>query len=50
MKRFGVLPVTLIADPTWLAKRLGLGPDVEATIKTLTGALHAVTAAAAGSE
>ena len=37
-------------DPTWLAKRHGLGPDVEATVKTLTGALHAVTAAAAGSE
>lgn len=37
-------------DPTWLAKRHELGPDVEATVKTLTGALHAVTAAAAGSE
>lgn len=37
-------------DPTWLAKRHGLGPDVEATVKTLTGVLHAVTAAAAGSE
>ena len=31
-------------------KRHGLGPDVEATVKTLTGVLHAVTAAAAGSE
>src|SRR5262252_7468936 len=37
-------------DPTWLAKRHGLDPGVEATVKTLTGALHAVTAAAAGSE
>jgi len=37
-------------DPTWLAQRHGVGPDVEATVKTLTGALHAVTAAAAGSE
>ena len=37
-------------DPIWLAKRHGLGADVEATIKTLTGAFHAVTAAAAGSE
>lgn len=37
-------------DPTWLAKRHGLSPDVEATVKTMTGALHAVTAAAAGSE
>src|SRR5262245_6748097 len=37
-------------DPAWLAKRHGLGPDVEATVKTLTGVLHAVTAAAAGSE
>ena len=37
-------------DPAWLANRHGLGPDVEATIKTMTGALHAVTAAAAGLE
>ena len=37
-------------DPIWLAKRHGLGPDVEATVKILAGALHAVTAAAAGSE
>ena len=44
------LKVLVWQDPTWLAKRHGLGPDVEATIKTLTGALHAVTAAAAGSE
>jgi uncharacterized protein (DUF302 family) len=37
-------------DPTWLGKRHGLGTGVEATVKTLTGALRAVTAAAAGSE
>jgi len=37
-------------DPTWLAKRHGLGPDVEATVKTLSGALHAITATVAGSE
>jgi uncharacterized protein (DUF302 family) len=37
-------------DPTWLANRHGLGTDVEATLKTMTGALNAVTAAAAGSE
>src|SRR5215831_3874620 len=34
-------------DPAWLARRHGLGPDAEATVKTLTGALNAVTAAAA---
>src|SRR5215831_2181290 len=27
-------------DPTWLAKRHGLDPRVEAMVKTLTGALH----------
>ena len=37
-------------DPTWLAKRHGLGHDVAPTVKALTGVLHAVTAAAAGSE
>ena len=31
------------------ARRHGLDPDAEATVKTLTGALNAVTAAAAGS-
>jgi uncharacterized protein (DUF302 family) len=36
-------------DPAWLARRHGLDPDVEATVKTLAGALAAVTAAAAGS-
>jgi uncharacterized protein (DUF302 family) len=36
-------------DPAWLARRHGLGPDAEATVKTLAGALAAVTAAAAGS-
>src|SRR5215471_16050763 len=35
-------------DPTWLARRHGLGPDAEATVKTLAGALNAVTTAAAG--
>ena len=37
-------------DPAWLAKRHGLGSDVETTVNTLTGVLHAVTATAAGSE
>jgi uncharacterized protein (DUF302 family) len=37
-------------DPAWLAKRHRLGPDVVATVKTMTGALHAITTAAAGSE
>jgi uncharacterized protein (DUF302 family) len=36
-------------DPAWLARRHGLGTDAEATVKTLAGALNAVTAAAAGS-
>jgi len=36
-------------DPAWLARRHGLGADAEATVKTLAGALNAVTAAAAGS-
>src|SRR5262252_5431888 len=36
-------------DPAWLARRHGLGPDAEATVKTLAGVLAAVTAAAAGS-
>jgi uncharacterized protein (DUF302 family) len=36
-------------DPAWLAKRHGLGPDAEGTLKTMTGVLAAVTAAAAGS-
>jgi len=36
-------------DPAWLARRHGLGSDAEATVKTLAGALNAVTAAAAGS-
>lgn len=34
-------------DPAWLARRHGLGPDAEATTKTMAGALAAVTAAAA---
>jgi uncharacterized protein (DUF302 family) len=33
-------------DPVWLAKRHGLGPDVEATVNTLTTAIHALTKAA----
>jgi uncharacterized protein (DUF302 family) len=37
-------------DPAWLAKRHGLGPGVETSVKALTGALGAVTAAAAGSQ
>jgi len=36
-------------DPAWLVKRHELGPDAKATVKTLAGALNAVTAAAAGS-
>src|SRR5215470_7435715 len=36
-------------DPAWLARRHGLGANAEATVKTLAGALAAVTAAAAGS-
>src|SRR5215471_6449491 len=37
-------------DPAWLARRHGLGPDAEATVKTLAGVLNAVTAVAAGSQ
>lgn len=33
-------------DPSWIAKRHGLGPEAEATVKALSGALAAVTAAA----
>jgi uncharacterized protein (DUF302 family) len=36
-------------DPAWLVRRHGLGPEVETSVKALTGALSAVTAAAAGS-
>ena len=36
-------------DPAWLARRHGLDPNAEATVKTLAGVLAAVTAAAAGS-
>ncbi|MGA2895879.1 MAG: DUF302 domain-containing protein [Xanthobacteraceae bacterium] len=35
-------------DPVWIAKRHGLGPDVEATISALTNAIHAVSKAATG--
>ena len=37
-------------DPSWLAKRHGLGPDVEATVNALTTASHAVAKAATGSK
>jgi uncharacterized protein (DUF302 family) len=33
-------------DPGWIAKRHGLGPAADATVKMLTAALAAVTAAA----
>jgi uncharacterized protein (DUF302 family) len=33
-------------DPSWIAKRHVLGPDVEATDKALSAALAAITAAA----
>jgi len=33
-------------DPSWIAKRHGLGPEAEATVKNLTAALAAITAAA----
>jgi uncharacterized protein (DUF302 family) len=36
-------------DPAWLARRHGLGPEAETTVKTLAGALNAVTPAAARS-
>jgi uncharacterized protein (DUF302 family) len=34
-------------DPAWLAKRHGLGPEVEAPVKAMTAMLSAVTRAAA---
>ncbi len=33
-------------DPAWLARRHGLGPEVEPTVKALTAALAALAAAA----
>jgi uncharacterized protein (DUF302 family) len=33
-------------DPAWIAKRHGLGPEADATVKALSGALAAITAAA----
>jgi len=33
-------------DPAWLARRHGLGPEVEPTVKALTAALGALAAAA----
>jgi uncharacterized protein (DUF302 family) len=35
-------------DPSWLAKRHGLGADVEATVRALTTAIRAVAMAATG--
>jgi uncharacterized protein (DUF302 family) len=35
-------------DPAWLAKRHGLGAEVEAPVKAMAAMLSAVTAAAAG--
>jgi uncharacterized protein (DUF302 family) len=37
-------------DPGWLARRHGLGADVEATVSALTTAIHAVAKAATGSQ
>jgi uncharacterized protein (DUF302 family) len=37
-------------DPSWLAKRHGLGADAEATVGALTTAMHAVAKAATGSQ
>ena len=34
-------------DPNWLAKRHGLGPDVQATLNILSGALSAIAKQAA---
>jgi uncharacterized protein (DUF302 family) len=33
-------------DPNWIARRHGMGPEADATVKALNGALAAVTAAA----
>src|SRR5271157_2733291 len=37
-------------DPDWLAKRHGLGHEVDATVTALTGALHALAKAATGAQ
>jgi len=37
-------------DPSWLAKRHGVNPNVEATITALTGALQAFAKAATGAQ
>jgi uncharacterized protein (DUF302 family) len=37
-------------DPNWLAKRHGVGRDVDATVTALTGALHSLAKTAAGSK
>jgi len=36
-------------DPSWLARRHGLGPEVDATVATLTGALDAMAKTATAS-
>ena len=36
-------------DPAWIARRHGLDPDGDAAVKTMAGALNAVTAVAAES-
>ena len=33
-------------DPTWLAKRHGLGPEVEATVSAMAAALSAIATTA----
>jgi uncharacterized protein (DUF302 family) len=33
-------------DPNWIAKRHGIGPEADATVKALSGALAAITVAA----
>jgi uncharacterized protein (DUF302 family) len=37
-------------DPSWLAKRHGLGQEAAATVNALTGLLHALAGAATGSQ
>jgi uncharacterized protein (DUF302 family) len=37
-------------DPNWLAKRHGVGRDVDAMVTALTGALHSLAKTAAGSK
>lgn len=35
-------------DPAWIAKRHGAGPEIDAAVKGLAGALNAIAKAAAG--